>query len=186
MPVHHHLAGDYRHVALFRRCEERLSRLRMHGAINGSRGRAMRRQRVEKMPRDAAAMLRIGEFGLLRKGVFLQPVEQLGAPGGNDLHLRVMRMRIDEAGHNQMRAMIDDLRPVCFQRREIRTFGDPAVPDPNTAILDIAERSCVIVAGRLVPEAENPASQDEIGHHCTTGLSPSNQRTICALSAGSI
>ena len=108
--VHHHLAGDDQHVALGSLREEGFGRFLVHRAIGGDGRGAVPHHLVEEQPRDAAAVLRVEELGLLGKGVVVQPVEQLGAIGGDDLHLREMHMRVDEARQDQMRPVVDQSR----------------------------------------------------------------------------
>jgi hypothetical protein len=99
--VHHHLAGDVEHVALMRFGEEGLGRLLVHRAIGGNGRRAVADHLVEEQARDAAAMLRVDEARFLGESVGVQPFQQLGAIGRDDLHLREMHMRVDEARQDQ-------------------------------------------------------------------------------------
>ena len=87
-------------LRLMRLGEEGFGRLLVHRAIGGDRRRAVADHLVEEQPRDAAAVLGVAELRLFREGVVVQPVEQFGAVGGDDLHLREMHMRVDEAGQD--------------------------------------------------------------------------------------
>ena len=122
--VHHHLAGDDPACCARRLGEEGFGRCLVHRAIGGDRRRAVADHLVEEQPRDAAAMLRVGELRLFGKGVGVQPVEQFGAVGGDHLHLRKMHMRVDEAGQHQMRPVVDRFRrlrrPAVRRRRSRR------------------------------------------------------------------
>ena len=90
--------------------EEGFGRLLVHRAIGGDRRRALADHLVEEQPRDAAAMLGVLELRFFRKGVFVQPVEQFRPVGRDHLHLRKMHMRVDEAGQDEMRPVVDALR----------------------------------------------------------------------------
>ena len=73
----------------------------MHSAID-HRGRgAGAKQFVEKELGPACAMRGIGEFLLLDKSIVLQPVEELRPVGADDLGLRIVDVRVDEAGHDE-------------------------------------------------------------------------------------
>jgi hypothetical protein len=54
-------------------------------------------------------MRRVGEALFFDEGVGVEPFEQVGGVAGGHLHLREVNMRVDEAGHQQMRPMINDL-----------------------------------------------------------------------------
>ena len=82
----------------------------MDGAIDHRRRRAPAEQLVEKERGDRRAMGGIGELLLLDEGVVVQPVEQLRAVGADDARLRIMDMRVDEAGQDEPAGMIVDVR----------------------------------------------------------------------------
>jgi hypothetical protein len=105
--VHHHLAADHAHVALHRLGEEGVGGGLVDRAIGNSRGRAVTDQLVVEMGGDALCMGAFDETAFLGEGVGVEPLQQVGSIGGDDLHLREMQMSIDEAGHDQMRAMVD-------------------------------------------------------------------------------
>ena len=66
----------------------------------------------------------VDELGLFGKGVVVQPVEQFGAIGGDDLHLREMHMGVDEAGQEEMRPVVDHLDAVAGLRRDLGIGAD--------------------------------------------------------------
>ncbi len=51
----------------------------------------------------------VAELLLLDEGVGVEPFEQRAGIGADHLHLREMDMRIDEAGQDQVRPVVDDL-----------------------------------------------------------------------------
>ena len=65
----------------------------------------LRNSSATKKLGDSLGVLVIIEFGFGREGVFVQPLEQLRAVAADDLYLRIMNMRVDEARH-QDRARI--------------------------------------------------------------------------------
>ncbi len=107
-PIHHHLAGDHAGAAALGAGEQRLDRLRMHRAVDHRRGRAVAQQLVQEKARDALRMGRITELLLLDEGVFLQPVEQLGAVAGDHLGLRQMQVEVDQPRQDQLAAVVVD------------------------------------------------------------------------------
>ena len=81
----------------------------MDRAIGGSGGGAVAQEFIEEMYRDAFGMGRLDELALLREGVGVQPFQEVGSIGADDLHLRKVDMRIDETGQDEVRTMVDFL-----------------------------------------------------------------------------
>ena len=160
--VHHHLAGDHPRAARFGRGEERIDGLRMHSAID-HRGRgAGAKQFVEKELGDARAMRGIGEFLLLDERIVMEPVEQLRAVGADHLGLRIMDVRVDEAGHDEAAGMIVDNRALRRAGENVARFADrldPAAGDQDRAVLDerMSGRSA---CRRIVVERQDAAAND--------------------------
>ena len=97
----------------------------------------------------------VGEFRLFRKRIGVQPVEQFGAIGRDDLHLREMRMRVDEARQHQMRPVVDRCRPVARLPLDSRIDAgrnDPAVADQQAAVF-------LVALGGIVVGAFGPAQE---------------------------
>ena len=177
--VHHHLAADDQHVALGCLREEGFGQFLVHRAIGSDRGRALPHHLVEEQPRDAAAMLRVEELGLLRKRVGVQPVEQLGAVGGDDLHLREMHMRVDEARQDEVRPVVDGRDIGAGLPRHIGIAadrGDLAVTDEHRAILLVAIGGAVAGAVGPAQERQRPAAEKQIGH-LTSALPRTRRRS---------
>ncbi len=113
--VHHHLAADHAHIAPQRLGKEGVGRGLVHRAIGDRRRRAVADQLVIEMRGDPFSMRTFDETAFLGKGVGVQPLEQVGRIGGDHLHLRKMQVHVDEAGHDQMRAVVDlDHVLACF------------------------------------------------------------------------
>ncbi|MCY1242367.1 hypothetical protein D9M72_553250 [compost metagenome] len=108
------------------------------------------------------------ETALLREGVGVQPFEQIGCVGRHHLHLREMQVRVDEAGHDQVRAMIDfrhTFRSVCLHRGVSATRKDLATLDQKCAVALIAIGGAVVDRRWRAVEAQQSAA-DEGGGHC--------------------
>ncbi len=54
-------------------------------------------------------MLLVGEFLFSDERIGVEPLQQIGCVGSDYLRLRIMDMRIDETGQNQVRAMVGDI-----------------------------------------------------------------------------
>ena len=105
--VHHHLAGDQAQVELFRSAEQRVHRLRVHGAEHQCGGGAGAQQFLEEDTGHIGGVGRVGELLLGGEGVGVQPVQQLLAVGGDHAGLRVVDVGVDEAGGDQRIAVFD-------------------------------------------------------------------------------
>ncbi len=104
--VHQDLAAEHAQLARLRFLEERIDRLLMNGGIDGGRGGAVAQQRIQEQGSDPARMIRVRKSALGRKGVVVQPIQQLPPIGGDDVDLRVMHVGVDEARHDQLAAMV--------------------------------------------------------------------------------
>jgi hypothetical protein len=121
--VHHHLAGDHAGVAALGLGEEGFGRLAMHRAIDRSRRRPVRQQLVEQEARQHLGLALMRQLLLLDEGVLVEPLHQLGAIGRDHLRLRHVQMRIDEARHDQIRAVVDDLGASWQCRHQFGRFA---------------------------------------------------------------
>jgi len=72
------------------------------------------------------------EAAFLGEGIGIQPFEQVGGIRGDHLHLREMHMGVDQAGQDQVRAVIDHDRP--FGRGGID--GGKVAHGDDLAVLD--------------------------------------------------
>ena len=108
--VHQAFAGDDAHAALLGGSEQGVGRGLVHRGEDHRGRRAMGQQRVKETARANGANGRVGIAQLGRKGVSLEPVQQLGAVAGNHLQLRHVHMGVDEARHQQLAAVVV-LRP---------------------------------------------------------------------------
>ena len=66
----------------------------------------MGQKQVEIAPGDLVRIGLIGKFAFLGKSVAVQPIDQTFAPAGDHSCLRIMRMGIDKAGHDERVAMV--------------------------------------------------------------------------------
>ncbi len=119
--VHHHLARDHASAAALGFAEKGVHRFWPHRAIDRRCRCALTNEFVEKETRDDVGMLRVRELLLFHKRVFLQPVEQLRAVGADHARLRIVNMRVDEAGQNQLAGVIvDSGAPRCARQHIVR------------------------------------------------------------------
>ena len=164
--VHHHLAADGQHVARMGLGEKGVGRFLVHGAVGGHRRGALPDHLVKEQPRHAPPVLGVPEAAFLGKGVSVQPVQQLGSKRGQHLHLREMQMRVDEARHDQVRAMVDDRCAGSLNGNGGKGRGgfNPAFFDQERAVLvEPAGREVVGVFGPT-QERQGPAPQDHRAH----------------------
>ncbi len=82
----------------------------MRGAEDQGRGCAVPDQLVAEHLGDHGRVGRIGEGLLGREGMTLQPVQQLGAEGGDHLGLHIVDVAVDEARGDQCVRMVSDYR----------------------------------------------------------------------------
>ncbi len=95
--IHEDLAGDHARPERLGFFEERVDRLRMHGAIDRGGGRAGAQTFLEEHARNRARMLRVGELLFGDEGVLVEPVDELLAVRADDLRLRIVHVAVDEA-----------------------------------------------------------------------------------------
>ena len=82
----------------------------------------------------------IGELLLLDEGIVVQPVEELRAVGADDLSLRIVDVRVDEAGHDKAAGMVVDRhawRRACKHLARLSYRFDTSVRDENRTVLEI-------------------------------------------------
>ena len=89
------------HAARLGGGEERVDRAGVDGREDDRRRRAVREQRVEEVRRGGLGVRRLGVARLGREGVRRQPVEQLAAVARDDVDLRAVHVRVDEARQDQ-------------------------------------------------------------------------------------
>ena len=92
----------------------------------------------------------IGEFLLLDEGIVVQPIEELRAVGADDLSLRIVDVRVDEAGHDKAAGMIVDCRAwrrACKHLARLSYGFDKSVRDQNRPVLEIDMRRDPAAAG---------------------------------------
>ena len=72
----------------------------------------MTQEFIEKQAGKTFCVFPVGETLLFDKCVGVEPFEEACRIGRDHLHLREVDVRIDEARHDQVRPVIDDLDPV--------------------------------------------------------------------------
>ncbi|MNQ66001.1 hypothetical protein D3C85_804780 [compost metagenome] len=95
----------------------------MHAAIHHGRGGAAAQQFVEEKLGHVARMLGIFKRALRGEGVRFQPRQQTGCGRGDHFRLREVQMGVDETGHDQLAAVIDDLRAGRQSRLQLRVIA---------------------------------------------------------------
>ena len=106
--VHQHLAGGDAHSARAGRLEDRIDRCRVHRREDHRGRRAVAQKLVEEERRDLARVRRIREAAFRRERVEVEPFEKLLAVRRDDVRLRVMDVRVDEARQDQPAPVVDD------------------------------------------------------------------------------
>ena len=127
-----------------------------------------RQELVEERAGDARGMGRVGELRLLREGVGVQPVEQLRAPGGDDLRLRHVDVGVDEPRHQQVRPVVDHLGAgggLRQHRRRRADRRDQAVADQDRAVLVVGVGRRVADARRAPPGSAAPGRAGSCPSH---------------------
>ena len=89
--------------------EKGIHRLLMDGSEDQGRRCPVSQQFTEEDIGLGMSVPGIIKLSLAGKGVGFQPVQQLGAIGADDSHLRIMDMSIDEARGYQGILIVDDL-----------------------------------------------------------------------------
>ena len=94
------------------------------------------REAVHEPARDLARVAGVGEPGLLGKRAGPQPVEQLEAHRADDRHLRVVDMRVDEAGQQDGVALVDHVgvRVSRAHARVVAAVEDAPVGERDRAV----------------------------------------------------
>lgn len=164
--VHQHLAGDHPQAALLRGLEECLGGYRMDRAEHQRGSGAVAQQFVEEQLGLGGGVAGIGKALLGGKGVGFQPVQQLGAVGGDHSELRVMHMAVDEAGQQQALRMLLQ-RQVGGQLRQqvgcVIERAHVAVFDPQQAVLEILP-GLVAEFRRVAEEMQDPPAMGRTAH----------------------
>ena len=139
--VHHHLACDHPRIALVALGEERLGRFRVHAAIDHGRGGAVAQELVHEEASDPPRVVGLGELLLLDEGVFLQPLQKLGAVGGDHLGLREVQVRVDQSRQHELVRIVVDRRSRRQGRQESRGLahlGDGSALDHDQPVRQVA------------------------------------------------
>ncbi|SEF66113.1 hypothetical protein SAMN05216242_103187 [Thauera chlorobenzoica] len=116
----------------------------MHGGEGECGGGAVLQQLVAEKSGDFGGVRRVGEAGFGGEGVFFQPGEQLLAVAGDDVGLGVVDVGVDEAGQDQLAAVVGEQRAGrqlgqhCGGGAEL---GDVAVADDENAVDEVFERA---------------------------------------------
>ncbi len=155
--VHHHLAADHAHVAAHGLREVGVGGGLMDGAIGGSRRCAVAGQFIVEMRRDLFGMRGFDEAAFFREGVGVQPFEQVGCVGGDHLHLRKVQMRVDEARHNEVWAVVD-LDRIC---RSLLPDVGIGADRRDLACLDQQAAVALVAVAVRISDAEGRALERE-------------------------
>ena len=78
----------------------------MHGAVDHRGGGPAAQQLVEEELGHFARVRRVAELALGREGIGFEPRQQAGRGRGDHVGLRVMQVGVDEAGHDQLAAVV--------------------------------------------------------------------------------
>jgi hypothetical protein len=117
-------------------------------------------QRIEKERCGRLGMRNVGVARFGRKGMRRQPVEQLGAVAGDDVDLRAVHVRVDEAGQHEPAAVVVPF-PALAGRFGLDA-GDAAGIDQQPVIRAKAHRDGIAIApGRLAGEIEQIAADGD-------------------------
>ena len=109
----------------------------------------------------------LDEAAFLRERIGVQPFEEVGGIGADHLHLREMRMRIDEAGQDEMRPVVDLLRIGGRHGAHGRIgagIHDHPVLDQQAAVLLVAIARRVVDGFRAAQEGEQASADKGLGH----------------------
>jgi len=123
----------------------------MYGREDQCRRRAVAQQLVEEEIGDFARMPGVREAALGRIRVAGQPLEQLFPVGGDDVGLRIMNVRIDETGDDELAGVIDNRRGGGKRRQQrpcISRRDDRAIREHQQAVVEILV--CAISALRRI------------------------------------
>ena len=160
--VHQNLARDQPHAFRVGGLENSVSRVRVHGAEYERRCRTVREQLVDEHAGDFTRVVRIGEFCFGRKGVPVEPVEQLRAIGADDIELRKMHMAVDKSGNDELASVVDDWRigrQLTQQFRRIAGVDDVPLVDDQQAVFEIFVGRPVRLVARIGKAVQNRCAQ---------------------------
>lgn len=99
--------------------------LRVNGGVDAGGGGARLQEPVEEEGVDVAGVLAVGRFRPGREDVLLEPFEQLLAVGGDAVDPARVDVGVDEAGNDQLSAVVDPLRPVPQSPRQAGEVAGP-------------------------------------------------------------
>ena len=109
-------------------------------------------------------MDRIGEAELGGEGVALEPFHQPRAVRRDHVDLRVVHVRVDEAGHDEATAAIDERYPVRHARIACGSQpGDVPVLDQQHAVGDVLDGT--VVVQRVIDAVHEVGTKGEGGGH---------------------
>ncbi|CAJ8478652.1 Uncharacterised protein [Burkholderia pseudomallei] len=163
--VHQHLARDHPQAARLARAEQRVGRLLVHRAVDERRRRAAREQRIEEELGDVARMRGIGEAPLGRERVAVEPRQQARRRRGDHFGLRIVHVRVDEAGRDQLVAHLDERRAGREARGERRMGArrdDAPVLDDQQAVLVVRER--IVRLRGVAVEPQQAGAESGLSH----------------------
>jgi len=127
------------------------------------------------------------EAAFLGECVGIQPFQKVCGIGSDHLHLREMQVHVDEAGHDQMRTVVDfgDLgRRLGLDVSIGADSSDDAILDQQTAVCLVEVALAIGEAERSAAEGEKAPAQECHGHSCLPSTALSNQATSSLRSSG--
>ena len=128
---------------------------------------------------DFARVLGVGEAPLDREGVALEPFEELLAVRCDDVGLRIVDVRVDEARHDQLAGIVGELhalRQPGQQRVRRAGGGDLAVVQHQQTVVEVFVRARAELV-RVAEEVEEGAAERLYSRRCLWG----RRRAQCAL-----
>ena len=170
--VHQHLAGDQAHVARQGRFEKRVHRGLVDGSEDQGAGGPVAQQLVAEEGRGLVGVGAVGEGLFGGEGVAVQPVEQLRAPGGDDVGLRIVDVGVDEAGCDQLAGKGFDGGVFGESRGEVGIGAegrDVAVLDDQQTVRMIGEGLRRRGAAGVVQHVDQGGSVGSAGHRQPLG-----------------
>ena len=170
--VHAGLARNDPHAAFRRRLENRIDAVGVDGAKARDGGRAVVQRKVEVSRRDIRRIGRIGKPHLFGEGVGIEPVDQPLAPARDDGRLRVMHMRVHEAGTDERIAIGGHrgLRGAGAQIRRRSDRSDLAVGDKDGGVPVHAHGVFPRLPQRVAGEAQDLTGKKAASVHAATIL----------------
>ena len=182
--VHQHLAGDHLHAALAGGGEQRVHTGHVHRGEHHRRGAAVGQQGVGEQRGRHLRHRGVGMAGFGREGVGVEPIQQLGAPAGDHIHLRAMHMGVDEAGQQQAAAVVD-LAPVVARGRigTVRLHrGNAAVVTDQQPVCGAPARMGTVPIRQARVASEVEAVRQDRGLHAFSSNSPRATSRTCSRS----